>query len=109
MNKSLFEILSIGAASLLLLCGCGTSALNKQAIDSRIQVVTHPQFVSGLEFINGYTTGKTMSDMQSVGNVAANDAAKQGITDAVVLVETNSVGIDLYTYRVSIYRRRPGG
>jgi hypothetical protein len=90
---------------LLLLQACGAT-LSRQAVDSRIQVVTHPQMVSGMEFVSGYTTGKTTWDMQSVGNQAANDAAKQGMTDARILVETNSVGIDLYTYRVSIYRKR---
>ena len=105
MLRSLF----VGLSAFMIgmpISGCQTS-LSGAAKENRIRVVTHPQMVDGMEFVHGYTTGKTMQDIEGAGNAAANDAAQSGLRDVTVLIETNSVGIDLYTYKVGIYRLKP--
>ena len=67
--------------------GC-SSILSQQAIDRNIRVVTHPQSVAGMRFVDGYiSSAGTIWGHESIGNMAANDAAKKGWSDIVILVE----------------------
>ena len=87
----------------VMLASCAT--LSTRAQEANIRVVTHSGMIEGMDFVSGYsTTAGSAYTMQQVGNMAANDAAKNGWSNCVILVELLSAG----QYGGSYGASRPG-
>jgi hypothetical protein len=114
MKKTLLGLVAIG-----LIMSCSGLPGFKEPIKPssvNIRVVTHPGFVQGKEFIDGYTSDAgRMYSADDIGYQVAYDAARKGYHDCIILVELVSRGEEWTKlslgskniWRVSIYKDEP--
>jgi hypothetical protein len=78
---------------LFLLFVVSCASVSNQYRQSNVRVVTNNRVVSGMHFINGWTTeADNRATAQNVGNKVANDLGKKGSHDINILVELKSRG-----------------
>lgn len=98
---------------ILIITGC--SSLSNYYIEKNIIIVSHPNWVEGMQFVDGWTTQIGYAwGSEEVGKMVANDLAKKGWHDIYVLIEfidPGFAGNNKYaigrraTWRISIYRK----
>jgi hypothetical protein len=79
-------MLLIGFSTLIISCASLTST---RYVDANIRIGTNPRVVSGMQFVDGWSTqAGTAYSAQNVAVMIANDMAGKGWQDVMVLAES---------------------
>lgn len=116
MKRTLLALIVLIGFSAPIVFSEGTQELQStNYIQAELRIATNSNSVSDMQLANGWTIEYSASyDAQSVGVLVANQLAKQGLHDAVILVELVPRGnttanyydmkIHLNLWRISIFR-----